>query len=464
MFNHLFVEPTSLPPQRSYDHQIPLLPDSAPTNVCPYRCAHFQTDEIERIVKEMLEDGLIRPNHSPYSSSVLLVHKKDGTWRMCVDYQALNHITIKDKFPIPMIDELLDELHGACYFSKLDLRSGYHQIRVHELDIPKTAFRMHDGHYEFMVMPFGLTNAPSTFQHLMNEVFCPFLRRFILVFLDDILVYSPTWETHLQHLEATLQKLHQYQLFVKRSKCSFGVGQVEYLGHIISKTDVAADPSKIQSMLDWPVPKTPTELRGFLGLIGYYRKFVPNYGKICAPLTNLLKKGNFAWSPVADESFNSLKEAMTTTPVLALPDFSQPFIIESDVCGTGIGVVLMQSNHPISFTSKALAPRHLGLSTYEKEMTVIIHAVTKWRTYLVSCHFLIKTNHQSLKHFLDARATTPAQQKWLTKLLGYDYTISYKSGVENRVADALSRQHEEQSSLTAISYVHFDWATRLRED
>jgi hypothetical protein len=239
---------------------------------------------------------------------------------------------------------------------------------------------------------------------------------------------------------------------------------VEYLGHIISREGVAANPAKISSMLDWPIPKTVTGLRGFLGLTGYYRNFVRDYGKICRPLTSLLKKGNFAWTAEAKKAFNALKEAMTTTLVLALLDFTQPFVIKSDACRTGIGTVLMQSNRPIAFTSKALPPRHLGLSTYEKEMTAIIHAVTKWRTYLVGHLFIIKTDHQSLKHFLDAQAMTPTQQKWLTKLLGYDYTISYKRGIENRVVDALSRQQEESVSLSAISYVHLDWLDRMKED
>jgi hypothetical protein len=437
-FHDVFSEPKRLPPPRSHDHQIPLLKRSQPVFVRPYRYPHFQKLEIERIIEEMLESGIIRNSTSPYSSPVILVKKHDGSWRLCIDYRALNQNTVKDKFPIPVIDELLDELHGACCFSKLDLRSGYHQIRMCTEDIPKTAFRTHQGHYEFLVMPFGLTNAPSTFQSLMNEIFKQHLCKFVLVFFDDILVYSKSWEEHWQHVRKVLSILRSHMLYAKKEKCQFGQDHIKYLGHVISTKGVAVDTDKVQAMVDWPKPKTLKALRGFLGLTGYYRKFIQGYGKIAAPLTSLLKKDSFLWNPEAERAFEKLKQVMTQTPVLALPDFTKPFIVECDASGTGIGGVLMQEQNPIAFMSQALHGKNLAMSTYDKEMLALVLAVQKWRPYLMGQQFIVRTDHKSLKYLWEQRIISIAQQRWLTKLMGYDFIIEYKRGNENLVADALS--------------------------
>ncbi|GKC26258.1 retrotransposon-related protein [Tanacetum coccineum] len=383
----VFAVPTTLPPQRTHDHKIPLIEGTLPVNIRPYRHPPTQKDAIELMVKELLDAGL-------------------------------NKHTIKDKFPVPIIEELIDELHGSMIFSKLDLRFGYHQIRMYEDGIAKTAFKTHEGHYEFLVMPFGLTNAPSTFQSLMNEVFRQFMRKFTLVFFDDILVYSPTEASHEEHLRTVLHTLRDHKLYAKKSKCIFGSNHMKYIGHIISDKGVATDPAKIKVMQNWPIPKSLKQLRGFLGIIGYYRRFVRDYAIISQPLTALLKKNAFKWCANAQTAFEDLKKAMIRL---------------------GIGAVLQQNGHPIAFMSKILSPKHQSLSTYEKEFLAVIQDLDRCRGYILNRHFIIKTDHFSLRYLMDQRVTTPAQVKWLPKLIGSDYEIRYKKGTENVVADALSR-------------------------
>lgn len=323
----------------------------------------------------MLAQGVIQPSTSPFSSPVLLVRKKDETFRFCVDYRALNAATTPDHFPIPTADELFDELNKARVFSKLDLCSGYHQIIMNVADVHKTAFRTHEGHYEFLVMPFVLTNSPSNFQAAINSIFQPFLRKCVIVFFDDILMYSNSIDDHASHLEQILHILRDNCFYVKSSKCSFGVDTIDYLGHIISSGELRADPAKIEAMTAWPVPSTVKQLRGFLGLTGYYRRFIHHYSIIAAPLTDLLKKEAFSWTSAAEESFAALKLAMTEAPVLHLPDFTVPFTIETDACDFGIGAVLLQHGHPLAFFSKKLGPKRRVASTYHKELYAIVKAV-----------------------------------------------------------------------------------------
>jgi len=289
-FADVFETPSGLPPRRQYDHQIPLLPGARPVSIRPYRVAPALKTEIERQIQELLDQGVITHSNSGFASPVILVRKSDKTWRLVVDYRHLNALTIKGKYPLPVIDELLDELAGAQWFTKLDLRAGYHQIRLAPGEEYKTAFQTHNGHYEFNVMAFGLTGAPATFQYAMNAALAPFLRKFALVFFDDILIYSPSFEEHLQHISAVLGVLKRDKWHVKLSKCDFAKQKIAYLGHVISTEGVSTDESKISTIVHWTRPTTLKELRGFLGITGYYRKFIRHYAVISQPLTALLKK------------------------------------------------------------------------------------------------------------------------------------------------------------------------------
>ena len=295
------------------------------------------------------------------------------------------------------MDELLDELAGATWFTKLVFRSGYHQICVAQGDEYKTAFKTHHGLYEFLVMPFGLTNAPASFQGMMNTIFASLLRKCVLVFMDDILIYSNTLEDHVQHLSQVFQIIKQHHFLIKKSKCSFAQRDIEYLGHVISGKGVATEPSKIVVVQQWPTPSNIKQLRGFLGITGYYRKFIKNYSMLSRPLTLLLKKGTpFVWTSSTKTAFQMLKKALTEAPILALPNFGKSFVLGTDASDSGFGAVLMQDGHPVAYLSKTLSGKNQGLSTYENECMAILMEVDKWRCYLQHNLFVIRTDHKSL--------------------------------------------------------------------
>ena len=332
--------PKGCPPKRDIEHEIQIESGGRPPNRPPYRLGPAEQDELEAQVKDLLTQGFIRPSSSPYGAPVLFVPKKDGRWRMCVDYRALNKQTIKDKFPLPRIDSLLDRLGRARVFSKLDLASGYHQISMAENSIEKTAFRTQIGHWEFLVMPFGLCNAPASFQRLMNRVFADELNSFILVYLDDILIYSRSIDEHWEHLRRALQRLREAKLYGRLHKCDFLKDKVDYLGFEVSSEGVHASPEKVKAVVEWPRPQTVHDVRSFLGLASYYRKFIRGFSQIARPLTDVTKANGWKWQDEQEQSFIQLKAALATAPVLRLPDFDRQFVVTTDASDVAVGAIL----------------------------------------------------------------------------------------------------------------------------
>ena len=340
-----------MPPHRPVEFVIELEPGTEPVCKRPYKLGPEELKELKKQLDEQERLGLIRPSSSPWGCGVLFVKKKDGTERLCVDYRPLNKKTIKNKYPLPNINELFEQLKGAKVFSKLDLRMGYHQIRIREQDIPKTAFRTSFGSYEYTVMSFGLANAPSTFSRMMNFVFSPFRNEFVLVYLDDILVFSKTKEEHAKHLRLVLDKLREHRFYAKFSKCEFWLDEVLYLGHIISAKGISVNPEKVEAIVKWQPPENVKQLRSFLGLASYCRRFVENFSKIAKPLSNLLQKNvKYAWTPECDVALNTLKEKLISAPVLTPPDESKPFQVFCDASLQGLGAVLMQDKQVVAHT------------------------------------------------------------------------------------------------------------------
>ncbi|KAL0534153.1 hypothetical protein IC582_028437 [Cucumis melo] len=423
-----------LPPPREVDFAIELEPGTAPISRAPYRMAPAELKELKVQLQELLDKGFIRPSVAPWGAPVLFVKKKDGSMRLCIDYRELNKVTVKNRYPLPRIDDLFDQLQGATVFSKIDLRSGYHQLRIRDGDIPKTAFRSRYGHYEFVVMSFGLTNAPAVFMDLMNRVFKDFLDSFVIVFIDDILIYSKTEAEHEEHLHQVLETLRANKLYAKFSKCEFWLRKVTFLGHVVSNEGVSVDPAKIEAVTNWPRPSTVSEIRSFLGLAGYYRRFVEDFSRIASPLTQLTRKGTpFVWSPACERSFQELKQKLVTAPVLTVPDGSGNFGIYSDASKKGLGCVLMQQgkNYP----------------THDLELAAVVFALKIWRHYLYGEKIQIYTDHKSLKYFFTQKELNMRQRRWLELVKDYDCEILYHPGKANVVADALSRKVAHSAAL-----------------
>ena len=390
---------SGLPPDREVEFTIDLIPGTEPISIPPYRMAPAELRELKTQLEELLSKGFIQSSISPWGAPVLFVKKKDGSLRLCIDYRQLNRVTIRNQYPLPRIDELFDQLQGSRVYSKIDLRSGYHQLRVQDSDVPKTAFRTRYRHYEFMVMPFGLTNAPVAFMDLMNRVFQPYLDRFVIVFIDDILVYSGSSEEHAEHLRIVLQTLRERKLYAKLSKCQFWLDRVAFLGHVISVEGVSVDPKKIEAVVNWKPPKNMSEVRSFLGLAGYYRKFVEVFSKIAAPLTKLTRKDvKYDWVDACQQSFEELKGRLTSAPVLALPNERDGFVVYSDASRQGLGCVLMQNDRVIAYASRQLKKHEENYPTHDLELAAVVFAQKIWRHYLYGVSCRIFTDHKSLQY------------------------------------------------------------------
>ncbi|GKA08425.1 putative reverse transcriptase domain-containing protein [Tanacetum coccineum] len=401
-----------LPPTRQVEFHIDLVPGAAPVARAPYRLAPSEMKELADQLQELSDKGFIRPSSSPWGAPVLFVKKKDGSLRMCIDYRELNKLTVKNRYPLPRIDDLFDQLQGSSVYSKIDLRSGYHQLRVREEDISKTAFRTRYGHYEFQVMPFGLTNAPAVFMDLMNRV-----------------------------ASEDLELLKKEELYAKFSKCEFWLPKVQFLSHVIDSQGIHVDPAKIESIKDWASPKTPTEIHQFLGLAGYYRRFIEGFSKIAKPMTKLTqKKVMFVWGDKQEAAFQLLKQKLCSAPILALPEGSKDFIAYCDASIKGLGAVLMQRDKVIAYASRQLKIHEKNYTTHDLELGAVVFALKIWRHYLYGTKCTVFTDHKSLQHILNQKELNMRQRRWLELLSDYDCEIRYHPGKANVVADALSRK------------------------
>ena len=439
-FADVFADiPPGLPPERGFGHTINT-GNNPPVSQPMYRMSPKEKECAERMVSDMIEKGWIRPSRSPYSSPILFVQKPDGSLRLCVDYRALNNQTVKDRYPLPRIDDLLDRLLGACVFSSLDLQSGYHQIRIADSDVPKTAFITNCGLYEYQVLPFGLCNAPAAFQREMNRIFGRL--EYVVCYIDDILVFSKTEAEHQIHLARVLTLLRENKYYAKLSKCSFFEAETKFLGHVVSAQGVHVNPEKIKVINDWPEPRTASELRSFLGLANFFRKFVMRFSTLALPLTKLsAQEHEFSFDDCARKAFQDIKNALIQAPVLAVPDPSKGYELVCDASGFGCGAVLLQGNRPVAFWSYKMSPAETRYHAGEQELLAVVKAMEHWRHYLEGAVSLsVVTDHKPNITL----ATKPSSQlsrrqvRWQQFMSRFDFEWEWRKGVHN-MADPLSR-------------------------
>ena len=433
--------PHHLPPERDVGHSIPLMEGSKPVFRPIYRLSPAERQEVEKQVADLLERGWINASKSPYGSPILFVQKKDGSLRMCVDYRALNKQTIKNRYALPRIDDLVDQLRGAKLFTSIDLAQGYHQIRISKSDTEKTAFRTPIGHYEYRVLPFGLTNAPATFQTLMNTIYQDFLGKFVLVYLDDILIFSKDVKEHVNHVSEVLQRLRNHKLFAKISKCEFMKESLTYLGLHISGDGVRPDPAKVKTIKAWNTPTNVHDVRSFLGFGNYFRKFIQGYSNLVAPLIALTKKDAlFAWTKECEEAFQGVIWNLINAPTLVFPDPTRPYQVVTDASGSGLGAVLLQDDRPIAFESRKMTSAEKNYPVSEQELLAVVHALRTWRCYLEGCVGLtVITDHKPNTFLESQQVLSRRQARWSEFLSRFSFELVYRPGKTN-MADPLSRK------------------------
>jgi Reverse transcriptase (RNA-dependent DNA polymerase)/RNase H-like domain found in reverse transcriptase/Integrase zinc binding domain/Chromo (CHRromatin Organisation MOdifier) domain len=445
-------EADKLPPHRPYDHKIPLQPGTTPPWGPIYSLAPEELKVLREYIDVHLRKGFIRNSQSSCSAPILFVKKPDGSLRLCVDYRGLNKITVKNRYPLPLINELFDRLRNAKRFTKLDMRDGYHRLRMAEGEEWKTAFRTRYGLFEYTVMPFGLCNAPGTFQHYVNDIFRDMLDVFMSAYLDDLLIYSKNLKEHKRHVRLVLERLAEHGLHLKATKCQFHQTEISFLGFVISEHGISMDPEKIRAITSWPIPKSVLDIQIFLGLANFYRRFIKNFSKITSPITRLLKKGViFGWDKAANNAFKALKKAFTSAPILRHFDFDRPAVVETDSSDFGVGGLISQRDedgvlHPVAFFSRKLLPAELNYEIYDKELLAIVDSLTTWRHYLQGSGHPVEviTDHKNLLWFTETKMYNRRQARWAEKLSHFDFVITYRPGSQNAAPDALSRRPDHR--------------------